>query len=82
VEETWTRWFVNRNDQGRALIVARIRQDQDGLHSEIWKGSQWTASPRAMNYLLDPLAGDEVDEAGARAAMQTLITGADFGATS
>ena len=30
-----------------------------------------------MNYLLDPLAGDEVDEAGARAAMQTLVTGAD-----
>jgi hypothetical protein len=67
-----TRWYVQRADSGDVLTVARIRDEPDGTYPEIWNGSGWQYYPPAMSYVVDPLSADEVDEAGAEAAIKTL----------
>ncbi len=65
-----TRWYVQRGDDGEVLIVARIRDEPDGTYPEFWNGHSWQYWPPAMSYLVDPLAADEVDEAGAAGAIK------------
>jgi hypothetical protein len=67
-----TRWFVQHGDEGEVLIVARIRQEADGVHPETWTGTAWQRWTPALSYLVDPLAADEVGQAEAETALQNL----------
>ncbi len=69
-----TRWYVLRGSAGQPLSVARIRQEEDGHHPEVWNGARWEYYPPVMSYAVDPLAADEVDEAGALDALRQLGT--------
>jgi hypothetical protein len=66
------RWYVERTDAGEVLTVARVRDEPDGTYPELWNGRSWQYWPPAMSYLVSPLAAEEVDEAGAEAAIKEL----------
>jgi hypothetical protein len=74
MEDSVTRWYVERDDNGEPVNLARIRQEVDGLYAEIWNGRDWEYWPPAIRFLHDPLAGDEVDEAEANAAARALAS--------
>jgi hypothetical protein len=69
-----TYWYIQRGSDGEILVVARLRQDEFGLHPEVWRAStgRWVSRPYVTTYRVDPLAAEEVDEATARAAMQAM----------
>lgn len=75
MEDSVTRWFVERDDNGEIVNLARIRQEIDGLFAEVWNGQAWEYRPSAIRFLHDPLAGDEVDHAEADAAALALSNG-------
>jgi hypothetical protein len=70
--ETRTRWYVQSTNDGVPLLVARIRADSGVLVPELWNGREWREWAPAMNFRMDPLAADEVDEAGAEAVIAEL----------
>jgi hypothetical protein len=66
-----TKWFTQRDDStGQLLCLARIRDEGGGLHPEIWTSSGWQENAFVMSFLVDPLAADEIDEAGAERALR------------
>lgn len=67
-----TRWFVESMNDGRPLLVARIREELEGTYPEAWNGHEWRAWPTAMSYLRNPTEADEVDEARAQAVIEEL----------
>jgi hypothetical protein len=69
---SWTRYWLNRYDDGTISALVRIRKRPNTLWSEFFRQGEWHEYPPATRYLYDPLAGDEITEEEAVAAVGEL----------
>jgi hypothetical protein len=59
------RYFIRRDRDGSVSTLARITRTETQLHGEYLRGGKWSEDGSIMEFLQDPLYGDEISEAEA-----------------
>jgi hypothetical protein len=71
------RYFVRRDPDGTVSHLVRIREVPDaGLWGEYFRDGEWHESAAVMDYLVDPLLGDRINEE------EATVLAADLGRRS
>lgn len=59
------RYFIRRDRDGSVSTLARITRTDTQLRGEYLRGGKWIEHGPIMEFIQDPLAGDEISEAEA-----------------
>jgi hypothetical protein len=64
-------YFKEVDPDGTVSMLARIREESDGLYPEYLHDGRWIEAGWVMNYIIDPLAGEPISEREAREIERT-----------